>query len=163
MSDIDFVREIKQVQEEGANLTLRPTINFIGSNVTAIDDPSNDRINVTITDADTDQDSYQMQIGGELEDFDPPTTRLGTEIVRKSVTLTNFRARRALAGDSGTTTIELEVDGSPSGYTLSWTSSDSNWALKSTVISVAVTPGQAVSLKLTSAEDDAEDIFAEVD
>jgi hypothetical protein len=37
------------VQEEGNVLTARPKLNFIGAGVTAVDDPSNNRINVTIS------------------------------------------------------------------------------------------------------------------
>ena len=37
------------IQEEGSNLSNRPTLNFVGSSVTAADDSVNNRTNVTIT------------------------------------------------------------------------------------------------------------------
>lgn len=39
---------ISQLQDEGANLTVRPTINFVGAGVTATDDATNSRTVVTI-------------------------------------------------------------------------------------------------------------------
>lgn len=43
---------IYQIQEEGSNLTVRPTLNFIGSVVTAADDSGNNRTNITISGGD---------------------------------------------------------------------------------------------------------------
>ena len=41
--------QMPTVQDEGAQLTARPALNFIGPHVTAVDDPANARTNVTIT------------------------------------------------------------------------------------------------------------------
>jgi len=42
-----------RVQEEGANLTQRPTINFIGSSITCADNGGSTRTDCTVTDANT--------------------------------------------------------------------------------------------------------------
>jgi hypothetical protein len=42
-----------RVQEEGANLTQRPTINFIGSSITCADNAGSTRTDCTVTDANT--------------------------------------------------------------------------------------------------------------
>lgn len=43
-----FFDIIQLIQDEGINLPFEPTINFLGAGVTAVDDPGNDRINITI-------------------------------------------------------------------------------------------------------------------
>lgn len=43
------IAAVSTVQEEGTSLTQRPTLNFIGSAVTATDDAANGRTNVTIS------------------------------------------------------------------------------------------------------------------
>lgn len=42
---------ISQLQDEGTNLTVRPTINFVGTGVVATDDAANSRTNVTVSGA----------------------------------------------------------------------------------------------------------------
>jgi hypothetical protein len=39
---------LNRIQEEGSNLPQQPTLNFIGSGLTAADDPGNSRTNVTV-------------------------------------------------------------------------------------------------------------------
>lgn len=105
-----------------------------------------------------------MEAFGSLDGVDLPAIEVGPSITMASKTLTTFRARRGTAGASGTTTIQLEVNGSPVvGATLSWTGGvDGNNAIKSVVISQAVVAGDKVSFRLTAAEPSSEDIFAAV-
>jgi hypothetical protein len=101
-----------------------------------------------------------MEYGGKIS----ISIENGTEIAAIIQTLTKFRARRVTAGSSGTTTIELEINGITTGDTLSWTSADPDWTLKSTNISVVVATGDRISFAITSAEGGSpRDIFAEVD
>jgi hypothetical protein len=91
-------------------------------------------------------------------------TNLGIEISPIVATLVNFRARRATPGVSGTTTIQLEINGAPvGGATLSWTFSDPAFTLQSVVISQAIAVGDRISFRLTSSEVNGEDIYAEAD
>ena len=93
-----------------------------------------------------------------------PVVRLGTEIAGKTLTLTTLRGRRDVAGISGTTTIQLEINGvAISGATLSWTSADADLTLKTALIAEPIVPGDAVSFRLTSRESGAENIYIEVD
>lgn len=93
-----------------------------------------------------------------------PVTRIGSEIVGKTLTLTTLRGRRDIAGSSGTTTIQLEINGTPiGGATLSWTSADTDLTLKTALISQGVVPGDIMSFRLTSRESGAENIYVEVD
>ena len=89
-------------------------------------------------------------------------TDLGSNLIPRAGTLTLFQARRGTAGGAGTTTIELEVNGTPTGDTLSWPNTDANFTLKSVVISQAVTLGDRVSFRVTAAETAASDLFAQV-
>lgn len=94
-----------------------------------------------------------------------PRTDIGPELTGGVTTYIDFRARRGTPGASGgTTTIELELNGVPTGDTLSWTNADGAWTLKTTVISVAVVSGDRLSFRLTSREGGgtARDIVAEV-
>lgn len=94
-----------------------------------------------------------------------PRVDIGPELVGGATTFIDFRARRGTPGASGgTTTIELELNGVPTGDTLSWTNADGAWLLKSTAISVAVVSGDRLSFRLTSREGGptAKDIVAEV-
>jgi len=106
--------------------------------------------------------TFQMVIGGHLASATLPLSKAGIEVVQKSATIVRFQARRGIPETSGTTTVELEVNGSVvAGSTLSWTSADAADALKSAVISQAIAIGDQVSLRLTAAGADAEDIRAE--
>lgn len=107
---------------------------------------------------------YQMQLGSALDSATLPLTNCGLEIAQVAKTLTVFRARRGTPGSSGTTTIQLEINGSAVvGATLSWTSGDGAFALKSVAIVQAVVAGDRISFRLTSSEVGAEDILAEAD
>lgn len=102
--------------------------------------------------------SYQMSVN-----LIEVRQNLGAEIVASSATLTVFQARRGVPGSSGTTTIQLELNGSAvSGATLSWAFTDGAYSLKTIVISQAVSVGDRLSFRITAAEVNAEDIFAEV-
>ncbi|MGD9728061.1 MAG: hypothetical protein AB7L09_00135 [Nitrospira sp.] len=104
----------------------------------------------------------EMTLGGELDYPDLPLTNIGTELANIAGTLTTFAARRGVPGSSGTTTIQLEVNGSAIvGATLSWTSADAAFALKTVSISQAVSQNDRVSFRLTAGETGGEDIFAE--
>jgi len=93
-----------------------------------------------------------------------PAVNLGPELVGGAATFVDFRARRAVPGSSGTTTIQLEVNGAPiGGATLSWLSTDPAFSLQSTVIAVPVVAGDRISFRLTSREGGSpRDIYAEV-
>lgn len=107
--------------------------------------------------------TFNLAIGGCLASADLPLSGAGREIVNSVATLTRFQARRGTQETSGTTTVLLELNGTPIGSaTLSWTSADAVNALKSVVISQAVAVGDSLTLRLTSAGVDAEDIHAEV-
>lgn len=105
---------------------------------------------------------FQMQLGSALDSATLPLTNCGIEIVQTTKTLTTFQARRGTPGTAGTTTVQLELNGSPViGATLSWTSGDAAFALKTVAITLAVVVGDRLSFRLTSAETGAEDILAE--
>jgi hypothetical protein len=107
---------------------------------------------------------YQFQVGSQLDAAPLPLSRCGLEIAQAGITLTTFRARRGTPGTSGTTTIQLELNGSAvSGATLSWTPGDAAFSLKSVAIAVAIVAGDQLSFLLSSAEAGAEDILAEAD
>lgn len=107
---------------------------------------------------------YQMQLGSALDSVTLPLTNCGIEIVQAVKTLTVFRARRGTPGSSGTTTVQLELNGAAvGGATLSWTSGDGAFALKSVAIVQDVVVGDRLSFRLTSSEVGAEDILAETD
>jgi hypothetical protein len=93
-----------------------------------------------------------------------PFTNVGSELCGGPVTYVDFRARREIPGISGTTTIQLELNGSAVlGAILSWTSLDGVFALKSTTISVSSTGGSRLSFRVTSIEGgNPQNIFAEV-
>jgi hypothetical protein len=105
---------------------------------------------------------YQFEIGQELDTFDIPFLNAASEIVSSAKTLTTFSGRRAVPGSSGTTTVQLELNGAPiGGAILSWTPSDLAFALKTVAISVSIVAGDRLSIRLTSAETGGEDVFAE--
>jgi hypothetical protein len=92
-----------------------------------------------------------------------PAVNLGPELTGGPTTYVDFRARRAVPGNAGATVIELELNGVPTGDTLSWTPADGAFALKSTVIVVAVVAGDRLSFRMNSRESGpARDIYAEV-
>lgn len=105
-----------------------------------------------------------MALGGRFSALGAlPVTNLGSELISRTKTLSIFRARRGTAGSSGTTTIQLEINGSAvAGATLSWTSADPDYTLQSVTISEAVNAGDRISFRVTSTETgSARDIFAE--
>jgi hypothetical protein len=108
---------------------------------------------------------YSMVLGGPFDSIDSlPLINIGTEVTSNPTILRNFRARRATAGSSGNTTIQLEINGSPvSGATLSWSTSDGALALKTVSINENVAAGAYISFRITSKETGGEDIIAEVD
>jgi hypothetical protein len=107
---------------------------------------------------------FQMQLGGRFPTSGLPLINIGSEISPIAATLIRFRARRGVPGVSGTTTIQLEVNGAPvAGATLSWTFSDPAFTLQSVVISQAIVVSDRISFRLTSSEVNGEDIYAEAD
>jgi hypothetical protein len=106
-----------------------------------------------------------MAVTGELNNAGTlPVVRLGSEVAGKALVLTSFRGRRDVAGLSGTTTIQLEVNGIVvPGAILSWLSTDSDLTLKTALISESIVPGDLISFRLISRELNASNIFAEVD
>lgn len=132
----------------------RARIYFVGS-VLFVDDGSGP---VAIAPA----QSMQMAIGGALDAPPLPLTGAGAEVATTAMTLASLQARRGVPETSGTTTIQLEVNGVPvAGATLSWTVADAAFALKSVALSQVVAKGDRVSLRLTSAGAGAEDVYAE--
>lgn len=108
-------------------------------------------------------DPYQIQLGGQLDAVTLPLLDCGIEIIRAPRRLVVMRGRRGTAGSSGTTTVQLELNGSPiGGATLSWTNADAAFALKTVAISLLVAVGDRLSIRLTSAEVGGEDVFVEV-
>jgi hypothetical protein len=108
-------------------------------------------------------DPYQLQIGGQLDAATLPLANCGTEIVRAPRRFLSMRGRRGTPGSSGTTTVQLELNGTPiGGATLSWTNADAAFELKTVSISLLVAIGDRVSIRLTSAEVGGEDVFVEV-
>lgn len=107
--------------------------------------------------------SMPMSLFGRLNTLPTPFTGLGQEIAQLATTLKVFHARRMVAGSSGTTTIQLEINGTPvGGATLSWTSAEPNETLKTVAISQAISVLDVVSFRLTSAEITGEDIIGGV-
>jgi hypothetical protein len=109
--------------------------------------------------------AYSMVLGGRLDIPTLPLSGAGAELADGASTLTYLQARRGTAGTSGTTTVQLEVNGSPvSGATLSWVGgTDANDALKNTAISQTVSLGDRISLRLTAVEAGSpQDIYASV-
>lgn len=89
---------------------------------------------------------------------------MASEIVAVAATLLNFRGRRAVPGSAGTTTVQLELNGAAvGGAILSWMPADPAFDLKTVVIALPVVAGDRLSISLTSAETDGEDVFAEAD
>lgn len=93
-----------------------------------------------------------------------PAVNIGPELAGGATTYIDFRARRGSPGSSGTTTIQLELNGSPvGGATLSWASTDPAQTLKSTIIAVPVIAGDRLSFRLLSREGGSpRDIVSEV-
>jgi hypothetical protein len=103
-----------------------------------------------------------MTLGGPLDVPSLPLANVGSVLAPIAGTITTFAARRLTAGSSGTTTIQLEVNGAPvGGATLSWTNADANEAVKTVGISQVLAAQDRLSFRLTSAEVGAEDIIAE--
>jgi len=106
-----------------------------------------------------------LAIGGSIRSAGTlPVSGLGADIVMTNREFTQMRGRRGVAGTSGTTTVQLENNGTPvSGATLSWTSADAAFTLKTAVISTFTEPGTRLSLRLTATEDgNPQDIYIEV-
>lgn len=109
--------------------------------------------------------AYPLILGGRLDIPGLPLTGVGTELADGAATLTYFQARRGTAGTSGTTTIQLEINGAAvAGATLSWTGgTDASNALKNVAINQVVALGDRITLRLTAVEAGSpQDIFAQV-
>ena len=74
-----------RVQEEGANLTQRPTINFIGSSVTCADNAGSTRTDCTVTDANTTAHGALTGLGND--DHTQYTLRAGRTAATNDTTL----------------------------------------------------------------------------
>lgn len=106
-------------------------------------------------------DAFRFTVGGVLSAA-VGLSGLGPEIAATAGTITELRGRRGAAGTTGTTIIELEINGAATGRQLSWATSDGAHALKSlTGFSAAYAEGDRLSLKMVSAETAAEDIAVE--
>jgi hypothetical protein len=104
-----------------------------------------------------------MSLGGRIPSSGLPRTDLGSEISPLIVTLSAFLGRRGTTGTAGTTTVQLEVNGGAvTGATLSWTTSDGAYSLKTTTFTpVTIFAGDRISFRLTSAETNAFDVLTE--
>lgn len=139
-----------------------------GSSTLIINDGTNDvaqaQVSMFMTSVETIEVLF-LAIGGSLNSAGTlPVTGLGSELSLVNKEFTQIRGRRGVVGDSGTTTIQLENDGiAVGGATLSWTSSDIAFALKTNTISTVAVPGTRLSLRLTAVEGgDPQDIYVEV-
>lgn len=139
-----------------------------GSSTIILNDGTNDidqtQIDTFLNSTDTVETLF-LAIGGSLNSAGTlPVTGLGSDLVMVNRTFTQLRGRRGVVGTSGTTTIQLENDGTPvGGATLSWTSSDAAFTLKTATISTVTMPGTRLSLRLTAVEGgNPQDIFVEV-
>lgn len=108
--------------------------------------------------------TFQMVLAGNLDSVDPaslPVSGIGTEmVVVGPKTITTFYAERVTEGSSGTTTIQLEVNGTPvAGGSLSWNPGDPQ-TTKSVTVDQVVLAGDLVSFRLTAKETGAADIIA---
>ena len=106
-----------------------------------------------------------MSVQGDLSLAVPlPFLNVGSEISGGVGLYINFRARREIPGISGTTTIQLELNGVPViGALLSWTPADGAFSLKSIAIAVPVVGGDRLSFRILSVEGgNPQNIFSEV-
>ncbi|MDX1643432.1 MAG: hypothetical protein R3244_03635 [Thermoanaerobaculia bacterium] len=105
-----------------------------------------------------------LHIGGSLDSLDLPAGNLGTEILPEGAALTTFSATRGIAGTSGTTTVQLELNGAlVAGAAVSWTPADGDYSNKSvTGFEVFVDEGDRLSLRVTSAEVGGADVYVKV-
>ena len=107
---------------------------------------------------------YQFQLGGPLDQVALPLVNCGTEVVNIVKTMTKFRGRRGTPGTSGTTTVQLELNGAPIvGAVLSWVPGDAAFSLQTVGITLTLAEGDRLSFRLTSAEAGAEDLWLEAD
>lgn len=107
---------------------------------------------------------FQFQLGNALDAVTLPLLNCGTDIVSIVKTLTKFRGRRGTPGSSGTTTVQLELNGAAIvGAVLSWTPGDAAFSLKTVDITTTLAEGDRLSFRLTSAETGAEDLWLETD
>lgn len=107
---------------------------------------------------------YEFQLGNALDAVALPLVNCGIEIANIVKTLTKFRGRRGTPGTSGTTTVQLELNGAAIvGAVLSWVPGDAAFSLKLVEILVTLAEGDRLSFRLTSAEAGAEDLWLEAD
>jgi hypothetical protein len=109
--------------------------------------------------------TYNMTLMGKFSLSGPlPRGNIGPEIAGEDTKLRDFRARRAIPGSAGSTSIQLEVNGSlVSGAILTWTSGDPAFTLKSVPMALDILAGDRLSFRmLTKETGPAEDIYAEV-
>ncbi|MDB4726412.1 hypothetical protein OAF54_03155 [bacterium] len=105
--------------------------------------------------------SFDLAIGGCLAAADLPLSGAGAEVVDTAATIIKFQGRRGTPETSGTTTVQLELNGTLVGSALSWTSADAANALKSANVNIPIVVGDLLTLRLTSAGVDAADIYTE--
>ncbi len=107
--------------------------------------------------------AYECEVLGVLSDLTLPATDLGSTLVTSAGTVALFQASRAVAETAGTTTVVLELNGTPiGGATLSWTSADAAYTRKTVALSQAVVVGDRLSLRVTAAGTTADGIYAKV-
>jgi hypothetical protein len=85
------------IQDEGIALPFRSTLNFIGSGVNAVDDPTNNRINITISGGSSSSPTSGTDLSISANNADPGTLTLGQVVfisssgqVRKACANTNL-------------------------------------------------------------------------
>lgn len=164
-TDLDIIQEIKL----SSDLRIYATDDTFGVNSSTIilNDGTNDipqsNLESFLTEVgSTNKSSYSLAVVGKLSSISLPQIKIGSEIINESKLLTSFKAIRGVAGENGTTTIQLEINGNLVGSSLSWTTSDSDDTLKSVAISVSVTIGDILTFRVTSAEKNAYDLFLNV-
>lgn len=76
---------VQRIQNEGVLVDCETVLNFIGTGVNAVDDPANDRINITISggggSANLQGDSLTSQIDGVATTFNLTETPTGQAVV----------------------------------------------------------------------------------
>lgn len=98
-------RTLVALQEEGAAVASRPTLNFIGAGITAVDNPGSDRVDITIVS--TPQaiaDTFRWTGIGVITVI---ANLDGAWIAPRAGTISRITLHRHTAGSSGTTTIDV--------------------------------------------------------
>lgn len=97
---------------------------------------------------------FNLTALGSLNAQATPVTGLAPTIIGRRGLLVRFLGRRGTPGSAGTTSVQLELNGTPiPGAVLSWTSADAANAFKGvTGLAVDIVEGDLLSFRITSSE-----------